>query len=132
MLTQGHSKCEVLEFENDDEGKVTEIDHLLLQVNDKVPVEDDFPVVFEEYEVVDKRIEASYFFLKVTHLNVKDTNNERFLELAVLNHPNPYGVEMAVRCSTKQDILKHLQNPSLADELHEKLQRLIRDLGDVR
>ena len=108
------------------------IDHLLLQVKDKVPVEGDFPVVFEEYEVEDKRIEASHIFLKVTHVNVKDTNNERFLELAVLNHPCPYGAETAIRCGTKQDILNHLQNPSLADELHEKLQRLIRDLGDVR
>ena len=109
----------------------TMIDHLLLQVKDKVPEEGDFPVVFEEYKVEDKRMEASHIFLKVTHVNAKDTNNERFLELAVLNHPNPYGAETAVRCGTKQDIMKELQNPSLADELYKKLQRLIRDLEDV-
>ena len=109
----------------------TMVDNLLLQVKDKVPAEGDFPVVFEEYEVEDKSIGSSHIFLKVSHVSVGGTNNERYLELAALNRPSPYGAELVVKLGTTQDIISELQDPLLIDKLQDKLKRLIRDLEDV-
>lgn len=107
------------------------IDNLYQQVKDKVPAEGEFPVVFEEYKVEDKKVDASHILLKVSHASLEKTGKERFLDLAVLNYPSPYGAESTVRFGTTEDILRELQSPALLEDILTKLPRLISDLSDV-
>lgn len=107
------------------------VENLLLQVKDKVPEVGDFPVVYEEYKVEDKTVGASHILLKVSHVSIDKTGRDRIMDLAVLNYPSPYGAEMGIKYGTKEDIIRYLEDPSLAEELLNKIPRLIRDLEDV-
>ena len=88
------------------------IQNLRKQVEEKVPETGEFPVVYEREDVKERRIGASHVILKVTNVQVKGSEDERYLELAVLNYPSPYGAETVIKLGTTQ------------------LKRLIADLED--
>ena len=102
------------------------------QVEEKVQEKGTFPVVYERYENPDKALRLSHLILKVTAVPVEGKEDSRYLELAVVNHPTPYGCEKVLGLGMKQAILE-----VLADEenLHRKIMEAIpamaRDLEDV-
>lgn len=106
------------------------IDDLRKQVVEKVPQQGAFDVVYEEYKAEKGDHGFSNIFLKVSPVKLKDMN-ERFLELALLNYPSPYGAETVVGFGTTQDILQRLADPELLTKLQEDFQRLMKDLEDV-
>jgi len=106
------------------------IQNLRKQVEEKVPETGEFPVVYEREDVKEKRIEASHVILKVTNVQVKGSEDERYLELAVLNYPSPYGAETVIKLGTTQQIKEELEKPELVEVLQQRLKRLIADLED--
>ena len=104
------------------------IQNLRKQVEEKVPEMGEFPVVYEREDV--KEIGASHVILKVTNVQVKGSEDERYLELAVLNYPSPYGAETVIKLGTTQQIKEELEKPELVEILQQRLKRLIADLED--
>ena len=78
---------------------------LLKQVEEKVPEKGGFPVVYEREEVTDLHIGLSHIILKVTATGVPAVGDERYLELAAVNYPCPYGAESVVGFGYTQDII---------------------------
>lgn len=106
------------------------IQNLRKQVEEKVPETGEFPVVYEREDVKERRIGASHVILKVTNVQVKGSEDERYLELAVLNYPSPYGAETVIKLGTTQQIKEELEKPELVEVLQQRLKRLIADLED--
>ena len=104
------------------------IEDLRKQVVEKVPEKGLFDVVYEEYKNTDKRLNLSHILLKVSNTGVKGSEDKRYLEVAVLNYPHPYGGESVVRLGSTQEILAKLQEANLAEELQKTIHRLERDL----
>ena len=98
------------------------------QVEEKVPEEGAFPVVYEREDVSEMKIGLSHLILKVTNVSLKGSENERFLELGAVNHPSPYGAECVVGYGTTQKILARLQEEGLLEELIEKVKKLAEDV----
>lgn len=106
------------------------IQNLRKQVEEKVPETGEFLVVYEREDVKERRIGASHVILKVTNVQVKGSEDERYLELAVLNYPSPYGAETVIKLGTTQQIKEELEKPELVEVLQQRLKRLIADLED--
>ena len=106
------------------------IQNLRKQVEEKVPETGEFPVVYEREDAKERRIGASHVILKVTNVQVKGSEDERYLELAVLNYPSPYGAETVIKLGTTQQIKEELEKPELVEVLQQRLKRLIADLED--
>ena len=106
------------------------IQNLRKQVEEKVPETGEFPVVYEREDVKERRIRASHVILKVTNVQVKGSEDERYLELAVLNYPSPYGAETVIKLGTTQQIKEELEKSELVEILQQRLKRLIADLED--
>ena len=98
------------------------------QVDEKLPEEGEFPVVYEREDVSAMKIGLSHVILKVTPVMAKGGEKERFLELGAVNHPFPYGAESVVGLGTKQDIIARLQDEALLEELVEKVKKLADDI----
>ncbi len=96
------------------------------QVEEKVPDKGTFPVVYEREDVLHMEIGLSHLILKVTAL--KYSEDERFLEIAAVNYPNPYGAEIAVGFGYTQDILSRLDEDGLANELAKKVPKLAEEI----
>jgi hypothetical protein len=95
-------------------------------VEQKVPEKGEFPEVYVRETVFGMNIGLSHLILKVTHL--KDSENERYLEIAGVNDPYPYGAESVLGCGTKQNILAQLQEDGLVYELMQKVEKLAEDI----
>ena len=91
------------------------------QVEVKVPEKGAFPVVYEREDVSAMKIGLSHLILKVSHVGLPGSEDERFLELGAVNHPNPYG-------GKTQDILARLQDDALLEVLMEKVPKLADDI----
>ena len=50
-----------------------------------------FEVVYEREEVSDLLLGLSHIILKVTNVGVKGSEDERYLDIAGVNYPSPYG-----------------------------------------
>ena len=100
------------------------------QVEEKVPETGAFPVVYEREDVTEMNVGLSHLILKVTNVQVKGSEDERYLELAVVNYPSPYGAETVIKLGTTQQIKEELEKPELVEVLQQRLKRLIADLED--
>lgn len=100
------------------------------QVAEKVPEVGEFPVVYERYENPDKSLDLSHIILKVSDVSVKGSEDKRYLEIAVVNYPSPYGSESVVGYGTTQDILDRLQEEALANDIVKKIHKMERELED--
>lgn len=100
------------------------------QVVEKVPEVGEPPVVYERYENPDKSLDLSHIILKVSPIGVRGFEDERYLEVAVLNHPSRYGAESVVVHGYTKDILAKLDEEGLEDIIMEKIRTLERDLED--
>ncbi|MBQ7419320.1 MAG: hypothetical protein IJV17_01115 [Prevotella sp.] len=107
------------------------ISGLLKQVEEKVPEKGAFPVVYEREDVTEMKMGVSHVILKVSNVSSKGCEDERFLDLAVVNHPNPYGAESAVGFGSTQDILARLRGEELLEVLMKKVPKLADDIYDV-
>lgn len=97
------------------------------QVDEKVPETGNFDVVYEREDVKERHIGLSHVLLKVTAVGLGH-DDERYLELAAVNHPMPYGAETVIALGNKQAILEKLQEPGLVEKLQVDLKRLIDDI----
>lgn len=104
------------------------ITELRKQVEEKVPQEGIFPVVYEREEVSDLHIGLSHLILKVTNVGVIGHENKRYLELAAVNYPSPYGASCVMGYGSTQDIQARLQDTQLLDDIMEKVPKLIEDI----
>lgn len=104
------------------------IAELRKQVEEKVPESGTFPVVYECEEVRGMIPGASHFILKVSSVDLKGSEDKRFLEFGVVNHPSPYGAESVVGYGSTQDIKARLEAPELLEELMEKVKKLVEDI----
>lgn len=102
---------------------------LLKQVEEKVPEAGAFPVVYEREDVSTMNIGLSHLILKVTHVALRGSEDERFLELGAVNHPNPYGAETVVGYGKTKDILARLQDDTLLEVLMDKVPKLADDVS---
>lgn len=107
------------------------IQDLLKQVLEKVPQKGNFPVVYERYENLDKRYNLTHVILKVTAVQVKGAENERYLEIAAVRYPQAYGAESVIGFGTTDDIIKRLQDKELFDKILSTIPRLVRDIEDT-
>lgn len=97
---------------------------LLKQVEEKVPKKGVFEVVYEREEVSDLHLGLSHLILKVTNVSVKGEEDKRYLDIAGVNYPSPYGCVCTVGLGYKQDIIAKLKEEGLLDILEEKVKYL--------
>ena len=97
------------------------ISNLLKQVEEKVPEKGAFPVVYEREDVTEMKIGLSHLILKVSNVPLEDSKDERYLELAAVNYPSPYGAESVVGFGYTKDILARLQEDGLLEVLMKKV-----------
>lgn len=119
------------EVESEDGGQIEKllekmIIRLCMLVEHNVPEEGEFPEVYVKETVFGMNIGLSHLTLKVTH--VKDSKNERSLEIAGVNAPYPYSAESVVGIGTKQDILARLHEDGLVYNLIGKVSQLAEDI----
>lgn len=98
------------------------------QVKEKVPEKGSFPVVYEREDVTKLHIGLSHLILKVSSVDVPGNEDKRYLELAAVNYPSPYGIESVLGLGTTQDILALLQDDKLMEKLLERIPRLAKDI----
>ncbi|MBE6261935.1 MAG: hypothetical protein E7107_14175 [Prevotella sp.] len=98
------------------------------QVEEKVPAEGLFPMVYECEDVSEKTGELSEIILKVSNTGVKGSENKRYLEFGAIKDSCPYGVEVVVGYGSTQDILARLQEDELLDKMMSKIPKFIEDI----
>lgn len=101
--------------------------NLLTKVEENVPETGSFEVVYEREDVSEMNIGLSHIILKVTILG-SSHEDRRYLELAAMDYPFPYGAETVVGFGNKQAILDKLQEPDIVETLQKKLRKLIEDI----
>ena len=101
------------------------------QVAEKVAEKGLFDVVYERYENPDPSRNLTHIILKVSSATSSPDEEGRYLELAAMNYPNPYGSETVVGFGSKAQILKKLSEEGLEDMLLEKLRRLEHNIEDI-
>lgn len=98
------------------------------QVEEKVPEKGVFEVVYEREEVSDLHLGLSHIILKVTNVGVKGSEDERYLDIAGVNYPSPYGCVCTVGFGYKQDIIAKLKEEGLLDLLEKKVHYLAEEI----
>lgn len=104
------------------------IANLRKQAEENVPEKGAFPVVYEREDVTEMHIGLSHLILWVKNVPLKDSEDERYLELVAVNHPSPYGAMSLVGYGSTQDILRRLQEDELLEVLMEKVPKLVKDI----
>ena len=94
------------------------------QVEEKVPEKGVFEVVYEREEVSDLHLGLSHIILKVTNVGVKGSEDERYLDIAGVNYPSPYGCVSTIGFGHTQDIIARLKVDGLVDLLEKKVKYL--------
>lgn len=94
------------------------------QVEEKVPETGIFEVVYEREEVSDLHFGLSHIILKVTNVGVKGSEDERYLDIAGVNYPSPYGCVSTIGFGYTKDIIAKLKEEGLVDLLEEKVKHL--------
>jgi len=99
------------------------------QVKEKVPEKGTFPVVYEKYENTGKKA-PTHVLLKVTEVPVKGSEDKRYLILAVLDMPNPYGCERVIGYGSTHEIINILDNQDddLLEEIMKAIPEMVRSL----
>ena len=94
------------------------------QVEEKVPETGIFEVVYEREEVENLHIGLSHLILKVTNVGVKGSEDERYLDIAGVNYPTPYGCVSTIGFGHTADIIARLKEDGLVDLLEQKVKYL--------
>ena len=102
------------------------ISSLYEQAKSKLPEKGPFDVIYEREEVKEMRLGLSHLILKITSVGSGDNEKRRYLELAAVNYPSPYGAESVVGYGYTPDILAKLKEEGLVDLLEKK----VKDLAD--
>jgi len=100
------------------------ITSLQKQVEEMVPETGKFEVVYEREEVKDMRLGLSHLILKVTAVGVKGEEDKRYLDIAGVNYPSPYGCVSTIGFGSKRDIIAKLKEEGLLDLLEKKVKYL--------
>lgn len=98
------------------------------QVEEKVPEKGSFPMVYEEGDVSEMKIGLSFIILKVSAVDLKGSEDNRFLDLGAIKNSCPYGAEIVMGYGTTQAILARLQDDQLLDDLMKKIPKLANDI----
>ena len=105
------------------------ISSLRQQVVEKLPAKGVFPVIYEREENLNKNIALSHLILKVTAVPVKGSEDKRYLEIAVVNYPRPYGSERVLCLGYTQDIINALNDEeSLLQRILKVVPEMARNL----
>jgi len=94
------------------------------QVVEKVPEKGVFEVVYEREEVSDLHLGLSHIILKVTNVSVKGSEDERYLDIAGVDYPSPYGCVCTIGFGHTADIIAKLKEDGLVDLLEQKVKHL--------
>ena len=106
---------------------------LLKQVLEKVPETGLFEVVYEREEVGYLHLGLSHIILKVTNVGVKGSEDERYLDIAGVNYPSPYGCVSTIGYGYTKDIIAKLKEEGLVDLLEKKVKYLADEIDyDMR
>lgn len=102
------------------------------QVKEKVPEKGTFPMVYEKYENTGQKA-PTHVILKVTEVKVVGSEEKRYLILAVLDMPNPYGCERVIGYGSTQKIINILDNQDdgLLEEIMEAIPEMVRSLKEM-
>ena len=100
------------------------IQSLQKQVVENVPEKGVFEVVYEREDVKDMRLGLSHIILKVTNVGVKGSEDERYLDIAGVNYPSPYGCVSTIGFGHTRDIIARLKEDGLVDLLEKKVKYL--------
>lgn len=98
------------------------------KVVEKVPENGVFEVVYEREEVSNLHLGLSHIILKVTNVGVKGEEDKRYLDIAGVNYPSPYGCVCTVGFGYKQDIIAKLKEEGLLDLLEKKVHYLAEEI----
>lgn len=104
------------------------VGNLYEQAKSKMPEKGAFDVVYEREDVSEMRLGLTHLILKISNVPLEGSLDKRYLELAAMNYPNPYGAESVVGYGNTKDILERLQDDSLLDILVEKVPKLAADI----
>lgn len=88
------------------------------------PEKGPFDVIYEREDVKEMRLGLSHLILKITSAGSGDNEKKRYLELAAVNYPSPYGATSVVGYGDTQDILARLKEEGLVDLLTKKVKSL--------
>lgn len=94
------------------------------QVEEKVPATGAFEVVYEREEVTNLHLGLSHIILKVTNVRIKGSEDERYLDIAGVNYPSPYGCVSTIGFGHTPDIIARLKEDGLVDLLEKKVKYL--------
>lgn len=94
------------------------------QVEEKVPATGAFEVVYEREEVTNLHLGLSHIILKVTNVSIKGSEDERYLDIAGVNYPSPYGCVSTIGFGHTPDIIARLKEDGLVDLLERKVKYL--------
>ncbi len=101
------------------------------QAEKKLPERGKISVVYEREEVTDLHIGLSHLILKISNIGVRGYEDERYLELAAVNYPNPYGAESTAASGNTQEILAALRDEeTLLAILMKKVPKLAEDIEE--
>ena len=98
------------------------------QAKSKLPEKGPFDVIYEREDVKEMRLGLSHLILKITSAGSGDNEKKRYLELAAVNYPSPYGATSVVGYGDTQDILARLKEEGLVDVLVKKVSKLAEDI----
>ena len=70
-----------------------------------MPEKGPFDVIYEREDVKEMRLGLSHLILKITSVGSGDNEKKRYLELAAVNYPSPYGATSVVGYGDTQDTL---------------------------
>ena len=107
------------------------VESLLKQVEEKVPEKGGFEMVYEREEVTNLHVGLSHLILKVRATGVPPVEDTRFLILAAVNYPCPYGVESVLCFGYTPEIIACLQDEgTLVKKFLQKLPKLAENIEE--
>ena len=107
------------------------ISSLYEQAKSKLPENGPFDVIYEREDVKEMSLGLSHLILKITSVGSGDNEKKRYLELAAVNYPNPYGAETVVGFGSTQDIIAKLKEEGLVDLLAKKVKSLADEIDYI-
>lgn len=109
------------------------IEGLIKKVENDVPEEGDFTIVYETFKNPDKNLYATDYMLKVVQPpeGIEGRDKDRVLEFVAYKLPSPIISSKIIEVGTKDVILNKLKDEKLFDRLKELTVILSDSLQDV-
>lgn len=103
------------------------------KVEQEVPDEGDFPMVYSLFKVTDDKLCLTNIMLSLIPKpkNLPDHETERWLELSGYRLPIPYKISTMVSCGTKKEVLTFLDLPETIDKILQAIPRLDYNMRDL-